>query len=186
MKRFKKAIVLILLCCLSVSLGGAICARAAISDDVGVRWWRMNKAHEGAEIARALGGDNAAALAYFGERWTTANNERKDLEAQATPTPTQRLEYLGNYQLTAYEYGTGPNSYNGKSQTLNHTVASDSIPGGTWIYIEVSGNTTSRIPASAIRIQSTFSLGIPERADSLGESITYQFTRLLSNGGLRK
>ena len=56
MKRFKKAIVIILLCCLSVSLGGAICARAAISDDVGVRWWRMNKAHEGAEIARALGG----------------------------------------------------------------------------------------------------------------------------------
>ena len=139
MKRFKKAIVLILLCCLSVSLGGAICARAAISDDVGVRWWRMNKAHEGAEIARALGGDNAAALAYFGERWTTANNERKELEAQATPTPTQLLEYLGNYQLTAYEYGTGPNSYNGKSQTINHTVASDSIPGGTWIYIEGYG-----------------------------------------------
>lgn len=139
MKRLTKPLAVIILVVLGVILGGIVTAKAAISDDIGVKWWRMNKAHEGAEIARALGGDNAAALAYFGERWTTANNERKELEAQATPTPTQRLEYLGNYQLTAYEYGTGQNSYNGKSQTLNHTVASDSIPGGTWIYIEGYG-----------------------------------------------
>ena len=136
----KKRIVQLIILGLAIGgLLGTITARASISDDIGVKWWRMNQAHEGAEIARRLGGDNAAALAYFGERWTTANNERKELEAQTTPTPTQRLEYLGNYQLTAYEYGTGPNSYNGKSQTLNHTVASDSIPGGTWIYIEGYG-----------------------------------------------
>jgi 3D (Asp-Asp-Asp) domain-containing protein len=49
------------------------------------------------------------------------------------------LQYLGNYQLTAYPSGTGPNSYNGKSQTLNYTAASDFIPGGTWIYIEGYG-----------------------------------------------
>ena len=139
MKRFKKIVSWAVLICLVCVLTGTVYANTNIQDQIGVKWWTMNQAHDGAEICRRLGGDNSAALAYFGERWTTANNERKELEAQATPTPTQRLEYLGNYQLTAYEYGTGPNSYNGKSQTLNHTVASDSIPGGTWIYIEGYG-----------------------------------------------
>lgn len=135
----RSRLLIVALVALSLILGSVVTARAATSEDVGIRWWRMNKAHEGAEIARALGGDNAAALAYFGAQWTIANNERKELEAQVTPEPTQKMEYLGNYQLTAYEYGTGPNSYNGKSQTLNHTVASDSIPSGTWIYIEGYG-----------------------------------------------
>lgn len=139
MKRFKKIVSWVALICLVCVLTGTVYANTNIQDQIGVKWWTMNQAHDGAEICRRLGGDNAAALAYFGERWTTANNERKELEARATPTPTQRLEYIGNYQLTAYEYGTGPNSYNGKSQTLNHTVASDSIPGGTWIYIEGYG-----------------------------------------------
>lgn len=137
MKRFKKAIVLILLCCLSVSLGGAICARAAISDDVGVRWWRMNKAHEGAEICRRLGGDNSAALAYFGERWTTANNERKELEA------SQRVS-LGNFKITHYcPCSICNGSYAGKPTALGttltpyRTIAVDPrvIPLGTHVII---------------------------------------------------
>lgn len=139
MKKNLKKLLLPLLVVLSITLGCIVTATASISDDIGVCWWTKNQAHEGAEICRRLGGDNAAALAYFGERWTTANNKQKELEAQVTPEPTQKMEYLGNYQLTAYEYGTGPNSYNGKRQTLNHTVASDSIPGGTWIYIEGYG-----------------------------------------------
>ena len=58
MKRLTKPLAVIILVVLGVILGGIVTAKAAISDDIGVRWWRMNKAHEGAEIARALGGDN--------------------------------------------------------------------------------------------------------------------------------
>ena len=78
MKRLTKPLAVIILVVLGVILGGIVTAKAAISDDIGVRWWRMNKAHEGAEIARALGGDNSAALAYFGERWTTAGRAQAD------------------------------------------------------------------------------------------------------------
>lgn len=140
----KKLLAVLVLIVLGLALIGTVYARAATSDEIGAKWWRMNKSHEGAEICRALGWENGtaeqrAAIAEFGKEWTKANNERKELEAAATPSPSPKLEYLGNYQLTAYEYGTGPNAYGGGSPTINYTVASDSIPGGTKLYIEGYG-----------------------------------------------
>lgn len=139
----KKIIGSLILIMLGIILIGTVYARASGSDDIGKCWWEMNTAHNMAEQMRSLGWENGtigqkAALAECGKQWTNSNNTRKELEA-AAPSPSPNLKYLGNYELTAYEYGTGPNSYNGKAQTVNHTAAADFIPGGTWIYIEGYG-----------------------------------------------
>ena len=59
------ALAVVLTLCITL-LAGTITVRASISEDIGVRWWRMNQAHEGAEIARRLGGV-AKAMA---EQWS--------------------------------------------------------------------------------------------------------------------
>lgn len=146
-KTIRRAIVLIILV---IALIGVETIRVTAINDVhnndGECWYWMNKSHEGAEIARALGGENEAILKYFGDQWTAYNELRKEIvqrkqeEAQKQDQETKaNLQYLGTYQLTAYPSGTGQNSYNGKSQTLNYTVAADAIPGGTWLYIEGYG-----------------------------------------------
>ena len=133
MKRLAKPLAVIIIVVLGVILGGIVTAKAAISDDIGVKWWRMNKAHEGAEIARALGGDNSAALAYFGERWTTANNERKELEAQAK-------ESLGTWTITAY--CNDGQSASGRANIPGQTCACNCLPFGAVIEIEGMGQFT--------------------------------------------
>lgn len=148
MIKSKKLIVLIALCFVLALVGGlhAGAEQALKARNEGECWYFKNIAHQGAEAARIIGGDNEAVLAYFGKAWTDYNNLQKELVAQKQEEAKKQeqeykanLQYLGNYQLTAYPSGTGPNSYNGKSQTLNYTAASDSIPGGTWIYIEGYG-----------------------------------------------
>ena len=148
MIKSKKLIVLIALCFVLALVGGlhAGAEQALKARNEGECWYFKNIAHQGAEAARIIGGDNADVLAYFGKAWTDYNNLQKELVAQKQEEAKKQeqeykanLQYLGNYQLTAYPSGTGPNSYNGKSQTLNYTAASDSIPGGTWIYIEGYG-----------------------------------------------
>ena len=145
----KLSILFMLVTVLIMSIGMNAYAQityAAQPRNEGECWYWMNQAHEGAEIARRIGGDNAAILKYYGDAWTEFNNLRKEMvqrkqeEAQKKEQEYKaNLQYLGNYQLTAYEYGTGPNSYNGKSQTIGYTAAADSIPGGTWLYIEGYG-----------------------------------------------
>lgn len=144
----KKLITLIcLLFVLALAVGLHADAEQALkAKNEGECWYFKNIAHQGAEAARIIGGDNEAVLAYFGKAWTDYNNLQKEMIAQKQEEARKQeeerkanLQYLGNYQLTAYEYGTGPNSYNGKSQTIGYTAASDSIPGGTWIYIEGYG-----------------------------------------------
>lgn len=125
-----KKILIPILIALSIMLGGVISARASIDEDIGVRWWRMNKAHEGAEIARALGGDNAAALAYFGQQWTEANNERKELESQ-------QKEYQGVWTITAY-CNDGA-SASGRPNVVGQTCACNCLPFGTVIEVEGMG-----------------------------------------------
>ena len=148
MIKSKKLIVLIALCFVLALVGGlhAGAEQALKARNEGECWYFKNIAHQGAEAARIIGGDNADVLAYFGKAWTDYNNLQKEMVAQKQEEAKKQeqeykanLQYLGNYQLTAYPSGTGPNSYNGKSQTLNYTAASDSIPGGTWIYIEGYG-----------------------------------------------
>lgn len=128
-----KKILIPILIALSIMLGGVISARASIDEDIGIRWWRMNKAHEGAEIARALGGDNAAALAYFGAQWTIANNERKELEASMK-------DYQGVWTITAY-CNDGQSS-SGRPNIPGQTCACNCLPAGTVIEIEGMGRWT--------------------------------------------
>ena len=130
----KKRIVQLIILGLAIGgLLGTITARASNSDDIGVKWWRMNQAHEGAEIARRLGGDNAAALAYFGAQWTIANNERKELEAQ-------QKEYAGVWTITAY-CNDGQSS-SGRPNIAGQTCACNCLPAGTVIEIEGMGRWT--------------------------------------------
>ena len=140
MKRFKKIVSWAVLICLVCVLSGTVYANTNIHDQIGVKWWTMNQAHDGAEICRRLGGDNAAALAYFGERWTTANNERKELEAQAK-------ESLGTFKITHYcpcsicngQYAGKPTAL-GTTLTPYRTIAVDPrvIPLGT--HVEINGH----------------------------------------------
>ena len=130
------ALAVVLTLCITL-LAGTITVRASISEDIGVRWWRMNQAHEGAEIARRLGGDNAAALAYFGAQWTQANNERKELEAQ-------QKDYQGVWTITAYANdgasasGMPLYAYPRDDENMP-TVACNCLPFGTIIEIEGLG-----------------------------------------------
>lgn len=111
----KIALAVVLTLCITL-LAGTITARASISDDIGVKWWKMNQAHEGAEIARRLGGDNAAALAYFGAQWTEANNERKELEAQ-------KQVNLGTFRISHYcPCSICNGAYTGKPTALGTTL----------------------------------------------------------------
>lgn len=128
-----KKLLIPILIALSIMLGGVISARASIDEDIGVRWWRMNQAHEGAEIARRLGGDNANVLAYFGQQWTQANNERKELEAQ-------QKDYQGVWTITAY-CNDGQSSSGGPN-IPGQTCACNCLPAGTVIEIEGMGRWT--------------------------------------------
>ena len=128
-----KKILIPILIALSIMLGGVISARASIDEDIGIRWWRMNQAHEGAEIARRLGGDNASVLAYFGQQWTQANNERKELEASMK-------DYQGVWTITAY-CNDGQSS-SGRPNIPGQTCACNCLPSGTVIEIEGMGRWT--------------------------------------------
>ena len=132
-----KKILIPILIALSIMLGGVISARASIDEDIGVRWWRMNQAHEGAEIARRLGGDNANVLAYFGQQWTHANNERKELEAR-------QKDYQGVWTITAYandeQSASGMPLYAyPRDDEYMPTCACNCLPFGTVIEIEGIG-----------------------------------------------
>lgn len=133
MKRFTKTTAIICLVIAGIILGGIVEARASISDDIGVCWWKMNQAHEGAEIARRLGGDNEQVLSYFGQQWTTANNERKELEAQ-------QKEYQGVWTITAY--CNDGQSASGRPNIVGQTCACNCLPFGTVIEVEGMGRFT--------------------------------------------
>lgn len=90
----KIALAVVLTLCITL-LAGTITARASISEDIGVCWWQKNKAHEGAEAARALGCTDEYVLKWFGNKWTEANNRQKELEAQ-------RQVNLGTFRISHY------------------------------------------------------------------------------------
>ena len=128
-----KKILIPILIALSIMLGGVISARASIDEDIGIRWWRMNQAHEGAEIARRLGGDNASVLAYFGQQWNQANNERKALEASTKDYP--------GVETVSTDARDGQSS-SGRPNIPGQTCACNCIPAGTVIEIEGMGRWT--------------------------------------------
>lgn len=57
---------------------------------------------------------------------------------QLTEEKKPKMTYLGEYELTAYEW-TGNRCANGNYPTCNYTVACNSLPLGTQIFIEGMG-----------------------------------------------
>ena len=88
-RTIKQWTAVVLLVLLAVALISVVHVRAVyeVNDD-GVCWYWMNKSHEGAEIARALGGDNQQVLAYFGRQWTDWNNLQKHVGQRKRKKPT--------------------------------------------------------------------------------------------------
>ena len=130
------ALAVVLTLCITL-LAGTITARASISDDIGVCWWQKNKAHEGAEAARALGCTDEYVLKWFGNKWTEANNKQKELEAQ-------RQVNLGTFRISHYcpcsicngSYTNHPTAM-GTTLTPYRTIAVDPsvIPLGSHVII---------------------------------------------------
>ena len=59
-------------------------------------------------------------------------------EEIAEESPEEELEYLGTFEMTAYEW-TGNPCANGNYPTVGYTVACNSLPLGTEVYIEGIG-----------------------------------------------
>lgn len=59
-------------------------------------------------------------------------------EEIAEESPEEELEYLGIYEMTAYEW-TGSPCANGNYPEVGYTVACNSLPLGTTVYIEGVG-----------------------------------------------
>lgn len=132
MKRITK-LLLPLLIITSIMLGCVVTARAAIEGDIGVCWWQKNKAHEGAEAARALGCTDEYVLKWFGNKWTEANNRQKELEASMK-------DYQGVWTITAY--CNDGQSASGRPNIVGQTCACNCLPFGTVIEVEGMGRFT--------------------------------------------
>lgn len=80
--------------------------------------------------------------------------EANEGTTDAAPAP-EGMTYLGDYILTAYAW-TGDYCSSGVYPTLGRTVASTSIPEGTWIYIEGVGvrivEDTGPLPSNVIDV----------------------------------
>lgn len=59
-------------------------------------------------------------------------------EEIAEESPEEELEYLGTFEMTAYEW-TGSPCANGNYPEVGYTVACNSLPLGTTVYIEGIG-----------------------------------------------
>ena len=59
-------------------------------------------------------------------------------EEIAEESPEEELEYLGTFEMTAYEW-TGSPCANGNYPEVGYTVACNSLPLGTTVYIEGVG-----------------------------------------------
>ena len=71
---------------------------------------------------------------------SAANVARAEIEAQnsAQESPEANYEYLGSYQITAYAWD-GTRCTNGNWPSEGYTVACNSLPLGTRVYIEGIG-----------------------------------------------
>lgn len=143
-KHIKRIIGLIMAVALTLSIG--VTALAYTTDDPEYYQERMDKAHWLAECMRSLKWDEGtdaqkAALAQCGEFWHTNADlkkeciQRKQEEAQKVEVSR---EFLGDFQVTAYEW-TGSPCANGRYPTVGYTVACNSLPLGTRVYIEGVG-----------------------------------------------
>lgn len=115
--------------------------------------WNRRKAQEEQQDERVAQTDTGSAggpTISSGE--ATRASESIPETADAAP---EGMTYLGDYILTAYAWTDNPCS-SGRYPELGRTVASTSIPEGTWIYIEGVGTRivedTGPLPANVIDV----------------------------------
>lgn len=146
-KLTKRSAVAILLV-LAIILIGIVSLRtvAEANDDVllasSVYSERCEKIHWVADALRSLGFPNGsdiqkAALAQCGHYW----HEQHALYLKAKEAEKPKLEFWQNCQITAYEWD-GTRCANGNYPTTGYTVACNSLPLGTKVYIEGIGYRT--------------------------------------------
>lgn len=134
-------------------------------------WEELERLSDSVADLEALGDQtdgNVGRIFYILRKWqrekTQEEQERKEAEELATKQkksaqrapqkatePSQSVEsaentpegmtYLGDYQLTAYEW-TGNPCANGNYPTEGYTIASNTLPIGTRVYIEGIGERT--------------------------------------------
>lgn len=146
-KRISKWIALLLLVALAITLVSIVAATyAEANDDVllssKVYTERCEKIHWVADALRSLGFENGSALqkqalAQCGAYW----HEQNALRKKALEAEKPKLEFWQNCQITAYEWD-GTRCANGNDPTTGYTVACNSLPLGTKVYIEGIGYRT--------------------------------------------
>lgn len=146
-KRIAKWIAVLLLVALAITLVSIVAATyAEANDDVllssKVYTERCEKIHWVADALRSLGFENGSALqkqalAQCGDYW----HEQNALRKKALEAEKPKLEFWQNCQITAYEWD-GSRCANGNYPTTGYTVACNSLPLGTKVYIEGIGYRT--------------------------------------------
>lgn len=100
-----------------------------------LRKWQREKTQEEAEKKQAE--EQATKQKKTAQRSSQKATAPSQSVASAENTPEGR-SYLGDYQLTAYEW-TGNPCANGNYPTEGYTIASNTLPIGTRVYIEGIG-----------------------------------------------
>lgn len=139
----KKIALLLVLCFALVNLIGATAALAEetlLSSKVYAE--RCEKIHWVADALRSLGFENGSnlqkqALAQCGAYW----HEQNDLRKKALEAEKPKLEFWKRARMTAYEWD-GTRCANGNYPTVGYTVACNSLPLGTKVYIDGIGYRT--------------------------------------------
>lgn len=146
-KTMKRVLSVLLLIVLLTTLTAVVFAtHVEANDDVllssKVYTERCEKIRWVADALRSLGFENGSklqqqALKQMGDYWHEQNNLRK----KAIEAEKPKLEFWQNCQITAYEWD-GTRCANGNYPSTNYTVACNSLPLGTKVYIEGIGYRT--------------------------------------------
>lgn len=85
----------------------------------------------------------------IGKRWAKLNNGFVSTEWISDSNPLDEMQYMGEWHITAYAY-TGSPCANGEYPETGRTVACNSLPFGTQVYIDGVGfrTVTDRGPDS--------------------------------------
>ena len=103
-----------------------------------LRKWQREKTQE--EVERKEAEELATKQKKSAQRAPQKATAPSQSVASAENTP-EGMTYLGDYQLTAYEW-TGNPCANGNYPTEGYTIASNTLPIGTRVYIEGIGERT--------------------------------------------
>ena len=94
------------------------------------------------EILNVLHYGDEVKVITKGKEWCYVHSDKGNgyvaTEYLTDTDPLNGMEYLGNYRITAYAY-TGSPCANGSFPTYGYTVACNSLPFGTEVYIEGVG-----------------------------------------------